>query len=260
MDSSLRGKRALVCGASKGIGRAIAVRLAQAGAEVVALARDESALKSLMEELSGTAEHSYWAQDISKLEELDRHLKSRLGLKGGFQILVNNTGGPKAGPLISAEPRAFEDAFRAHVLSAQVLLQGLVPQMRKQKFGRVVNVISTSVRVPIPGLGVSNTIRAAMANWAKTMATELGPDGITVNNVLPGYTQTERMLEIKNGRAAAQGVSPEVVEKEWLQAIPLRRFGKPEEVADAVAFLVSPYANYINGINLPVDGGRLGTL
>lgn len=175
---------------------------------------------------------------------------------GPVHILVNNTGGPPSGPLIEAEPQAFERAFANHVISNQLLVQAVLPGMKSSGYGRIINIISTSVKQPIPGLGVSNTIRAAVANWAKTLAGELGPFGITVNNVLPGYTDTARLGSLIQARAQRSGVPEDAVRREMISQIPLGRLARPEEIAAAVVFLASPDASYISGINLPVDGGR----
>jgi 3-oxoacyl-[acyl-carrier protein] reductase len=178
----------------------------------------------------------------------------------GFQILVNNTGGPAGGPILSASVAAFQDAFNQHLVCNHLLAQAVVPGMRAAGYGRIINIISTSVKVPLPGLGVSNTIRGAVASWAKTLANELGPDGITVNNVLPGATLTQRHTSLIEKKAGQTGQSAEAIEAAMLQLIPARRFGQAEEVAAAVAFLASPAAGYVNGVNLPVDGGRTGSL
>lgn len=178
---------------------------------------------------------------------------------GPVSIWLNNTGGPKAGPLSEASPDEMERAFRGHVMSSQVILRTLLPGMKSVGYGRIINVLSTSVKIPIANLGVSNTIRAAMANWAKTLAAELGPSGITVNNILPGYTETPRLESLASG-AAKNGKSEADVKQEWAAQIPLRRLGDPRETASAITFLASPAAAYISGVNLPVDGGRTGSL
>lgn len=262
MELSLRGKRALVCGASKGIGRACAIELAGLGASVLALARDEGALRELVAELPSDAEksHAALALDLSDGAALQRALDDALLAGQGCHIVINNAGGPAAGRLIDAEPSALEGAFTLHILAAQRIARTMVPFMRDAGYGRFVNIISTSVKAPIPGLGVSNTIRGAMANWAKTLASELGPDAITVNNVLPGFTDTDRLSNLLGGRAEREGKLLDALRDEIMRSIPARRFAAPEETAAAVAFLCSPAASYINGINLPVDGGRTPSL
>jgi len=261
MKIDLQGKRALVCGASRGIGRATAVALAEAGAEVIASARDAERLDELVSSLpeAGGRRHARMAVDFSDRDALSDGIRQALDA-GVIHIVVNNSGGPPAGTASDAAPGAFEAAFRQHLVADQVILQALLPGMKSAGYGRVVNIISTSVKEPIPGLGVSNTIRGAVASWAKTLARELGPFGITVNNVLPGFTATERLEYLFRQRASASGQSFEAIRDHALSQIPAGRFADPEETAAAVAFLASPAAAYINGINLPVDGGRTGSL
>ena len=255
---TLAGRTALVCGASAGIGKATAVALASLGARVIALARTEAALKEVVAGLPGEG-HRALACDLNDHARLTELLKKELE-RAPIEILVNNSAGPKGGPIVEAKPEEFTLAFTQHILTAQLLAQLLTPGMRDRGYGRIVNVISTSVRVPIPNLGVSNTIRGAMASWAKTMSLELGPHKITVNSVLPGYTETERLSTLLQGTATRLGKTPEAVADEWKGATPARRFGKPEEIAAAVAFLASPLAGFINGVVLPVDGGRTGSI
>ena len=174
--------------------------------------------------------------------------------------MVNNTGGPKGGPIFEADTDEFTKAFSQHIICNQILVQALVPGMKEADYGRIINIISTSVKQPIDGLGVSNTIRGAVANWSKTLANELGQYGITVNNVLPGFTTTDRLADIIDKAADRTGKSKEEASK-WMQSlVPAKRFAQPGEIANAVAFLATEAASYINGINLPVDGGRLSTL
>jgi 3-oxoacyl-[acyl-carrier protein] reductase len=175
---------------------------------------------------------------------------------GRFQILLNNAGGPPGGPLLEAETPALLRAFTNHLLCNQVLAQLLVPGMKESGYGRIINIVSTSIRQPIRGLGVSNTVRAAVASWAKTLSSELAPFGITVNNLLPGATRTDRLLQIIRDRARAAGKTEEEIEDEMRREIPAGRFAEPEEIAAAAAFLSLPAAGYITGISLAVDGGR----
>ena len=261
MDIGLRGKHALITGASQGIGRATAEVLAALGARVTVIARSEGPLKEVVSGLSDPEnDHAYRALDMADRGSLERTCVEVLKDRGAVHILVNNTGGPPPGPAHQAEPQAFLHAFEQHLIAYQVLVRGILPGMEKAGEGRIINVISTSVKQPLPGLGVSNTIRGAVANWAKTLAYELGPKGITVNNVLPGATGTERLAAIIRNKAAKLGISEEEAAEHMKAEIPLRRFAKPEEVAQAVAFLAGPAGSYINGINLPVDGGRTACL
>ena len=255
---SLSGKTALICGASQGIGAACAQLFAERGARVVLLARNAEKLQAVMKGLSGTG-HAMMAVDLSDLGKLQKDILPEIE-KLNCTILLNNSGGPKGGPLLQAGVEEFESGFRAHLFAAQILTQSLVPSMKAQNYGRILNMLSTSVKAPIPGLGVSNTLRAAMANWAKTLSLELGPFGITVNNVLPGYTLTPRLEALRTDAAQKNQKSETEIENQWKSAIPLGRFAEPREIAEAVAFLASPAASYINGINLPVDGGRTPSL
>ncbi len=256
MDLSLEGRRALVCGGSRGIGRAAAEALAGLGAQVTLLARDSEALEAAVAGLPGGPErHAGIAADLGETEALSRVIDTAAA-GGPVHILVNNSGGPPAGPALGAEADAFTAAFRQHLLAAHALVRALVPGMRGEGYGRIINVISTSVREPIAGLGVSNTVRGAVASWSKTLSGELGGHGITVNNVLPGYTATERLDYIFELQARKAGRSVEDIENAALQQIPAGRFAKPEEIGNVVAFLASPAAAYINGVSLAVDGGR----
>jgi 3-oxoacyl-[acyl-carrier protein] reductase len=265
MDLSLAGKKALVCGSSQGIGRAAAAELASLGATVTLMARDEDRLRlaaaDLPRPLGGDAQpHSYLIADFSKPDQVRQAVHAAADPASPYHILVNNTGGPPGGPIADATAEQFLSAFTAHLLCNQALVQVLIPGMKAARYGRIINIISTSVKVPIPGLGVSNTIRGAVASWAKTLAGELGPHGITVNNVLPGFTSTDRLASLIKTRAQKSGESEESVAKGMIVTIPAGRFGEASEVGAAIAFLATPAAAYINGINLPVDGGRLGTL
>lgn len=260
MNTDLSGRRAIVCGSTQGIGRACAQALAELGASITLVARNEDKLKAVRNELPTPQQqdHHYLAADFQQPDFLKAKISDYVSNHTSVDILVNNTGGPAAGPVYEAEIDAFRRAFEMHVFCNQILVQAVVPLMRQGGYGRIINIISTSVKEPIPGLGVSNTTRGAVANWAKTLSGELGPDGITVNNVLPGSTDTDRIWDLVRKRAAAQGKSEAEVEKAMKDAIPLRRFAQPEEIAYAVAFLASPAAAYINGVNLTVDGGKMG--
>jgi len=251
----------VVCGSTQGIGKAAAIELALLGADITLIARDEKKLKSVVKALPVPAgqKHDYLVADFNFPDNLKSGLEKHF-VKDAAQILVNNSGGPAAGLAIEAAPEEYIKAFTNHVLCNQVLVQALLPGMKKSKYGRIINIISTSVKAPIRGLGVSNTIRAAVANWAKTLSVELAPFGITVNNVLPGATMTGRLEALIKNKAAKAKISEEEARKEMIAEIPAGRICDPHEVAAAVAFLASPAAAYINGINVPVDGGRTGSL
>lgn len=253
----LNGKRVLLCGASQGIGAATAQVMAECGARLTLLARNEQRLAELCQTLPGGG-HDWLAVDLGDGDQLGQSLPE-LGA-GGYQILIHNSGGPPAGPVIEADPAAFEAGFRQHLVAGQRLAQALVPSMRSSGWGRIVNVISTSVREPIVGLGVSNAVRGAVAAWSKTLSRELAADNITVNNVLPGFTETPRLASLIAGRMAKQGLSEDEVRAAMLAQVPLGRFCQPEDTAAAIAFLCSSLADCINGVSLPVDGGRLASL
>ncbi len=259
MDISLHGKRALVCGSSQGIGRAAAMALAGLGARITLLARNRDALETVRKALPGEGHHVL-AADFDQPDKVAKVVDAHLAEIGACHVLVNNSGGPPGGPAYKASGDQFVSAFRQHLLVNQALVQALLPGMRDAGYGRVINVISTSVKEPLRDLGVSNTVRGAVASWAKTLATELGPWGITVNNVLPGFTATGRLDYIFKTKAEKTGQSRDVVEAAARAQVPLGRFAEPEEIAAAIAFLASPAGSYINGINLPVDGGRTGSL
>ncbi|MGE4133999.1 MAG: SDR family oxidoreductase [Bdellovibrionales bacterium] len=247
---------ALVGGASQGIGRATAELLAARGARLILISRRIEVLETLRASLPNPSAHRSLAVDLERTDEVSLSL-SRLILEiGPVSIWVNNSGGPKAGPLMEAGPVEMERAFRGHLLASQTILRSVLPGMRELGYGRIINVLSTSVKVPIPNLGVSNLIRAAMASWAKTLSAEIGPFGITINNVLPGFTKTERLVGLAADAAGRTGKSRGEVEAEWIRSIPARRLAEPAETAEAIAFLASPRAAYINGVSLPVDGGR----
>ncbi|MGN6152997.1 MAG: SDR family oxidoreductase [Lysobacteraceae bacterium] len=261
MDLNLAGRHAFVCGASEGIGRATAHELALLGAHVTVLSRRADALQAVVAALprSGAQAHALLAADVADTDRLRASVAAHVASRP-VHILVNNTAGPAGGPVHAADEAAFLDTFRRHLLANQTLVQAVLPGMRAAGWGRIVNVISTSVYEPIPNLGVSNTIRAAVAGWAKTLSREVAADGITVNNVLPGYTETGRLAQILGDRARASGQSEDGVAAAMRASVPAGRFAKPEEVAAAIAFLCAPAAGYVNGISLAVDGGRLQSI
>jgi len=257
---SLAGKHALVCGSSKGIGREAAKLIAARGAEVTLLARSVDALEELAGEIrtAGGAANVLSA-DLDDRPGLIEALEDLVANKGAVHVLVNNTGGPAGGPLLGAETEAMESALGRHLLAAHRMVQTLLPGMKAAGYGRIVNVLSTSVREPIPNLGVSNLTRAAVASWAKTLSNEL-PPGITINNVLPGFTDTERLSSLGASAAERLGTTTDDVRAGWIAQIPEGRLARPEETAEAIAFLASPAAAYIRGHSIPVDGGRLRSI
>lgn len=261
MQLDLTGKRALVCGASKGLGRASAIELSRLGADVTLLARSADKLSTLANELDqqrvhDRQDHDFLVADLDNTDELRKRIKTLVSDKT-IHILVHNTGGPPAGRVLDAQPEDFLRALNRHLIAGQILVQEVVPGMRRAGYGRIVNIVSTSIYQPIPNLGVSNTTRGAIGTWAKTLSHELAPDGITVNNVLPGSTDTERLRELLQANAERSGQPMEEVVATWEAEIPLGRFGHPEEIGQAIAFLASPAAAYITGVSLPVDGGKV---
>ena len=260
MDLKLNNKNALVCGSTQGIGKATAIALAQEGANVTLIARNRDKLKAVLAELPNHRDHDFIVADFLNPNHLQAQLANYIEKKRGFHILVNNTGGPASGDIVDASLEAFDKAFTMHVKCNHILAQATIPYMKLEGFGRIVNVISTSVKEPIPSLGVSNTIRGAVGNWSKTLSMEVAPFGITVNNILPGFTDTERLTEIIKTKASNEGRSVEDMTEIMKNYTPAKRFATPEETANAIVFLASGAASYINGINLPVDGGRTKSL
>ncbi len=261
MNTNLTGKHALVCGASRGIGQATAELLAEMGATVTVVARNKERLEEVVESLSRNRnqQHQFVVSDFSKPDEVKERFAAWLEATPA-EILINNSGGPPPGPIADADGEAFLAGMRAHLLCNQYLTQAALPGMRAAGYGRIINIISTSVYEPIPGLGVSNTVRSAVAAWAKTLAGELAPEGFTVNNVLPGFTATDRLTSLISGRAEKSGRSEEEIAAEMRGSVPMGRFGEAREIANAIAFLASPAAAYITGVSLAVDGGRLKRL
>jgi 3-oxoacyl-[acyl-carrier protein] reductase len=261
MDLNLTGKRAVVCGSTQGIGKATAIELALLGADITLMARNEERLKKVLSELSTSTgqNHEYLVADFSFPDQVKEKIES-YAKDHVIHILVNNTGGPPAGLASDASLDEFTRAFNSHLICNQIMMQACVPSMKKEKYGRIINVISTSVKIPMRGLGVSNTIRGAVGNWSKTLSLELAPFGITVNNVLPGAIMTGRLESLIKGRAEKFSKSEKEIEDDMIAEIPSGRIGDPHEIAAAAAFLATPAAAYINGINVPVDGGRTGSL
>ncbi len=261
-DAPLHGRRAMVCGSTQGIGRACAMEFARLGADVTLVARNEEALERVRAELPGGDRQSHHdvCADFDDPDAVKNSVEGYLSSHNPVHILVNNSGGPPGGPIANAEQRDFLNAFSRHLICNHLLVQAVVPGMRASGYGRIINIVSTSVKQPIKGLGVSNTVRGAVASWAKTLAGELGPDGITVNNVLPGFTDTGRLRSLIVALATRRGVSEAEVEAGMLATVPLGQFASPDETAAAVAFLAGPTAAYITGVSLPVDGGRIESL
>lgn len=261
MNLSLEGKNAVICGSSQGIGLAIAQELALLGANCILLARNAKALGVATNSLQSSLHqhHSFAVADFSKPTEVRKTIDV-ITAHQPIHVLVNNTGGPAAGLISEAKEEDFLHAFNQHVINNQILVKAVLPGMKRRKFGRIINVISTSVKIPLPNLGVSNTIRAAVASWAKTMANELGQYNITVNNILPGYTETKRLGSLLSTNAKKKKLSVEETAQQMMKDIPMKRFGSPAEVAAVAAFLASPAASYVNGASIPVDGGRTGSI
>lgn len=262
MNIRLDGKTALVCGSSKGIGKAIADRFAEMGANLILIARNEDRLLANNNHYRNNYQGSYYhyALDLSDLNALEFAISNHLKIVGGIDIIVNNAGGPESGKLIYSELASFQKAFQSHLFSAQLLSKLIVPGMIANQYGRIINVISVSVKQPIDNLGVSNTLRGAMASWAKTLARELAVSNITVNSILPGYTNTERLDYLFNRLVDANGSDYDTVLSQTIAKIPAGRLGKAEEIASLAGFLASDFAAYINGTAIPVDGAYLNTL
>ena len=258
----MNNRHALVCGSSKGIGASTAIELSKLGVSITLLARDEDSLSSVLGNLSTSNKqnHNIIIADFDDPIKLKDRINTHVSSSPPIHILINNSGGPKPGPIINANVEDFISAFNRHLICNHILVQALVPNMKEANFGRIINITSTSVKQPIKGLGISNTIRGAVANWAKTLSFELGEFGITVNNILPGYTDTQRLQEIFLNKSKKSNFDIESIVSDAHSQIPLGRFADPKETAKAICFLASEDASYINGINLPVDGGRLSTL
>lgn len=261
MNLDISGKNALVAGSTQGIGLAIAKELALLGANCTLIARNEEKLKEAVATLDSSKgqQHDYLVADYSDYKSVAAVVEQYVANKT-IHILINNSGGPAAGPIVDAQPEAFLNTFQQHLICNQVVTQALIPGMKQAQYGRIVNVISTSVKIPLKNLGVSNTVRGAVASWAKTMSNELAPFGITVNNVLPGATATARLSSIIDNKVAKTGMDKDDATNEMIQEIPMKRFGQPEEIASLAAYLCSPSAAYLTGVSIPVDGGRTGSL
>lgn len=261
MNLSLEGKYAIICGSTQGIGLAIAEELALLGAHCTLIARNEEALKGAIRKLDTQLrqQHQYLVVDFTRPEDL-KTIITKYMAGHTAHILINNTGGPAAGPITEASETAFLDTFNQHLVCNHILAKAVIPSMQKEGYGRIINIISTSVKIPLKNLGVSNTIRGAVASWAKTMANELGQYNITVNNVLPGFTATQRLSTLIGNIARKGNTVVDIVEKNMMEEVPMKRFADASEVAAVAAFLASPAASYVNGVSIPVDGGRTGSI
>ena len=262
MNIDLKGKKALVCGSTQGIGKAAALKLAACGASITLAARNEDNLKLVINELEANEKqvHSFICADFDSSDVLINKVTDFVNENSPIHILVNNSGGPAPGPVLDSVPEEYIEGFNRHLINNHNLAKALIPGMKAGSYGRIINIISTSVKQPIPDLGVSNTIRGAVANWAKTLAVEVGRFGITVNNILPGFTDTARLRSLIKNIAQKKGQSIAEVTKAMEDSIPTGRFADADETASTVVFLAAPQAAYINGINLPVDGGRTQSL
>lgn len=261
MNLSLQGKTAVVCGSTQGIGLASAIEISKLGATCVLMARNEAALTDAILQLnhSYNQQHQYLVADFDNAESVKLAIENFVA-QHAVHVLVNNTGGPAGGPITEASEDAFINTFNRHLICNHILAKAVMGSMKAAGYGRIINIISTSVKIPLPNLGVSNTIRGAVASWSKTMANELGQFNITVNNVLPGATSTQRLKSIIENNAAKKDSSVDAIEEAMKKEIPMRRFAEASEIANVVAFLASPAAAYINGVNIPVDGGRTGSM
>jgi len=261
MNISLENKHAVICGSNKGIGFATALALATSGATCILIARDEASLQDAVAKLPTTyyQKHFYKVADFSDTAAVKTAIEE-ITSKINIEILINNSGGPKPGPITDADPEAFIAAFNQHVICNQILVNAIIPGMRMLEYGRIINIISISVKTPLPNLGVSNTIRAAVASWAKTLSNEIGKYNITVNNILPGLTKTSRLENLVKKIALDKGIEKYEVEQTLISSIPMRRFAEPQDIANVICFLASPAASYVNGSNITVDGGRTPTL
>ena len=255
---SLEGRHALVGGSTQGIGRACALAFAEAGASVTLVGRNDAGLAKVLGELPRAAgqTHRTLTVDYADWRSVAKAIEAFVAAHGPVHIVLHNTGGPAPGAAIDAAPEDFAKGFELHVLTGQAIVRACAPGMREAKYGRIINITSTSVITPIRGLGVSNAVRAAVANWARSLAGELAPFGITVNTILPGFTKTARLDAIFKGRASRAASTVEEVERAAIATIPAARLGEPEEIGRVAAFLASPAASYLTGVNLPVDGGR----
>ncbi len=253
MYLDLSGKWALVGGSSKGIGLAVAQELSRLGASVILTGRDETALMAAKATLAGPNETV--VVDFQSNSSIDKLLAGITEKGRTINILVNNAGGPPSGSFMESRADAMIQALNTHLFAMDQMSRALAPGMRSSGYGRIVNIVSVTARVPLKNMILSNTVRGAVLNWSKTVSLELAPYGITVNNILPGYTRTQRAIDLWQSLSKNQGCSPEDIEKNWKSQVPMGRLAEPEEIANVVAFLCSPAASFVTGISMPVDGG-----
>jgi 3-oxoacyl-[acyl-carrier protein] reductase len=259
MELGLKGRVALVTASSRGLGRAIADELAAEGVALVLCARGEAALRDARDAISRVhgVPVSAVPADLSRLEDTRRVAAAGLREHGRIDILVTNAGGPPPGPFESHGPEAWEAAVHLLLRSAVELIRAVLPGMKERRWGRIVNVTSVAVKQPVDGLILSNAVRAAVTGMARSLANEVAPHGVTVNNVLPGYTRTDRLVGLSAALAAEKATTPGEIVALWEEQIPARRLGDPRELAALASFLASDRAGYITGQSIAVDGGLI---
>lgn len=261
MNLSLVNKYAVICGSTQGIGLATAITLADLGASCILIARNKESLIDALKKLpvNQAQQHRYAVADFSDPDSVSLAI-NKIVSTAAVEILINNSGGPQPGPITAATEQDFKSAFSQHLICNHILTNAVLPGMKSRGYGRIINIISTSVKTPLANLGVSNTIRAAVAAWAKTLSNEVGQYNITVNNVLPGLTNTMRYKKLIENTSVTQNATIEEVDQQLVNTIPLKRIGEASEIANVIAFLASPAASYVSGTNIPVDGGRTSAL
>ena len=262
LTTSLKGKNALICGSTAGIGKSVALEFAQMGVNVTLFSRNEDKLKLVIESMDclDNQKHRLLVGDFNHPDNIQSIINNDISQGNIYHILINNSGGPKGGPIVEANKTEFLEGFNRHLICNHILSKALLVGMKSEQYGRIINIISTSVKQPIQGLGVSNTIRGAVASWSKTFSFEVSKWGITVNNILPGFTETKRLSSLIASKVKSSNQTEDEIVHDMKNQIPAGRFGTPEEIAKAIAFLASPAAGYINGVNLAVDGGRLSCI
>ncbi len=255
---SLKDKKALIGGSSGGIGKAIAIELAKSGAKVTLMARNEEKLKNVLEELRafGDQNHDYILVDFNNFQAFKATIEKYFK-QNKIDILVNNTQGPPPGNSLEVRTEDYQNAFDLLFKTVVLTTQLALDHMTKNKWGRIINVASVSVKEPLSYLALSNSIRAAVVTWGKSLATDVAKEGITVNNILTGYFDTERIAQLNQKKAEQMAISVEEVRQAMEQMVPIKRIGDPKEYGYLVAFLASDKASYITGTNIPIDGGLL---